>query len=1228
MGVTKAVHRAGGPMRTCWSVALGLGLVVVAGAQTAPSTQGAIAQLRGQVESQQAQAAQWEKAVLGLLLGAGDGVRTGDDGWTAILMADETLIQVNRNSRFWVQQSAPVAGWFGGKAARGAALGDGSHYRVEEGEIWLRNKNINTQIELSTPSVSAAVRGTELNLRMLPDGTTEITVIEGLITASNPLGSMNVLAGEQVLATPGQPLQKRLLVSPDDAVQWIVQVPAVFGPREIALTSTDRAVLEQEVIRIEAARASTPDDVGVLVALARVYRDLGRTEEAAALFGDVLARQAGQPDALVGLGWTWLDRGEPDRASDVFAQDPAPGPMNLLGRSLAHVARGEPGLAAAVIAEARGSFPEHALLAAQEGYLLLTSGRVIDGQAALEQAVARQPDQASAWSLLAVTRLARGDKPGARGAAEQALTVARHSPAAWLASAAVAQSEFRLADALAATDEALRLNPDHVGALVNRATLLFSMDRAEAAWEAIQRAQELAPNDPEVLTVTGFLQLGRGDVNEARVNFERVRDLGVRSGEAHLGLALAHMRAGRTDAALQAITTAVLLEPRRALFLSYWAKMLYQLGRFQRALDVLEMAAALDPRDPTPHLYRALILRDLNRPTEAIGELNRAIALNDNRAVYRSRFLLDRDLAVGNVALSLLYRQLGMGEWARNAAMASVKSDYMNAAGHLFLAGALFEADDLGRAAAGEALLARILQPANVNTFNQFNEYTTLFDQPSLDGVLSGTVGNDDTRGGSGTLSGAVPEHNVAFAAGGNSSQTDGWRDADAQDVWGASGQVKWQPSPRHNFTVTSSHSDWSRGEDATPSFDYASPAESVAVSDDQTDRVELGYLLDPSPNADVILFYSHFRLRGDQRASSFLDVVPTVAGDAAVNSVSILDVDQDADTAQAQFHYRAGDHQFILGSVGYWEDRAVSGDLGLVAVLPDGTTFSVDESTIDRSLPRRFYSTYVQDVWHVLPSVSVEGAVYYDQMEANNLFSGAEWDQSELNPRVGVAWQVGRRDTLRAAAFRYLLPMFTTRVDPQDVAGVPVFRNAFDGSQAEEIDLIWEHTWEKGLFSAGVFHLDREATTMLIDENGAEFEDTADGSLQGGTLSWNQLIGNGYGLSALYRYADVEDEDAAALDRADHRLSAGLAYVHASGVRARVTETFRREDFDAPAQEDEDIWLTDVGTGYEFPGKRASIDLTVLNLFDEQFNWVTDTFVFSGRTPSREILLTGSVVF
>ena len=69
------------------------------------------------------------------------------------------------------------------------------------------------------------------------------------------------------------------------------------------------------------------------------------------------------------------------------------------------------------------------------------------------------------------------------------------------------------------------------------------------------------------------------------------------------------------------------------------------LAEIDQALDALDAARELDPRDPTPLLYQGIILRDLNRPTEAVRSFHRAIVLNDNRAVYRSRFLLDGDLA-------------------------------------------------------------------------------------------------------------------------------------------------------------------------------------------------------------------------------------------------------------------------------------------------------------------------------------------------------------------------------------------------------------------------------------------------------------------------------------------------------------------------------------------------------------------------------------------------------
>jgi len=196
------------------------------------------------------------------------------------------------------------------------------------------------------------------------------------------------------------------------------------------------------------------------------------------------------------------------------------------------------------------------------------------------------------------------------------------------------------------------------------------------------------------------------------------------------------MRQGDVAAAMQEITEAVLLELRRSLFLSYRAKMLYQIKRFDRALAVLESAQKLDPNDPTPLLYRAIILRDLNHPTEAIQALNQAAALNDNRAVYRSGFMLDRDMAVKNVNQAIIYSQLGLSDWAKNKALASVKKDFNNSAGHMFLAGALLDMEGRLTGAGSEYLLGTILQPANINALNSFQEYTSFFERPDAGSLV------------------------------------------------------------------------------------------------------------------------------------------------------------------------------------------------------------------------------------------------------------------------------------------------------------------------------------------------------------------------------------------------------------------------------------------------------------------------------------------------------------
>ena len=48
-------------------------------------------------------------------------------------------------------------------------------YEVPAGEIWLRNKNEKARFEVQTPAVTAAIRGTEFNLKVDRAGTTALS---------------------------------------------------------------------------------------------------------------------------------------------------------------------------------------------------------------------------------------------------------------------------------------------------------------------------------------------------------------------------------------------------------------------------------------------------------------------------------------------------------------------------------------------------------------------------------------------------------------------------------------------------------------------------------------------------------------------------------------------------------------------------------------------------------------------------------------------------------------------------------------------------------------------------------------------------------------------------------------------------------------------------------------------------------------------------------------------
>ena len=64
-------------------------------------------------------------------------------------------------------------------------------------------------------------------------GETVLTVVEGAAEFSNPQGSILVNAGEEGTAIPGQAPTKRVILNPEDAVQWALYYPAQVAWRDL-----------------------------------------------------------------------------------------------------------------------------------------------------------------------------------------------------------------------------------------------------------------------------------------------------------------------------------------------------------------------------------------------------------------------------------------------------------------------------------------------------------------------------------------------------------------------------------------------------------------------------------------------------------------------------------------------------------------------------------------------------------------------------------------------------------------------------------------------------------------------------------------------------------------------------------------------------------------------------------------------------------------------------------
>lgn len=1103
--------------------------------------------IQGQVSVKRGGADRWEDCQIGETLVAGDAVRTGPASGASLLCVDESQIRLNENTIVILKSIAPSPRLKQIAPTKGEPP-PASHYEVPQGEIWLRNKHEKFRFELETPAVTAIIRGTELNIKVQRNGATSVLLLEGNVCLNNLQGEVCLRPGEEGYTIPGQRPSKRLLVQPEDAVQWVLYYPGIISYRDLPLTSLPE----------ESRTPPGPPAVAALLREGETAYDRGNLAAAREQAQAVLARDPENPRALTLLGWVNLQENHPEEALRQFRRVRRPDDLTVVGQALARENLGDATGAYELIQAAGQRGKPSPLLAVMSGYFALMAGRVDEARSRLQSA-AQLPPPASrlARALMPQIDLVQNRKDAAQAAASQALAQAPDSPMALLAMGLVKMAAFDLPAATRYLQQAIEADPRFVDAYVYLAKIWLGSEYLSRAQKIIDQALQIAPRDPAVLSLAGFVRLGFRDYSGAFSLFNRAVRANPRFGEPHLGLAIYFFRHRDFRQGLEEMLTATLLDPRVASYQTQLGKALYQTRAFDRALEVYDYAKTLDPRDPTPYFYKGIALSDLNRAGEAVQEINKSIELNDNVAMFRARSLLEQDLAVRNYSLAKSYQQLGLNEWAFSKAVTAVNYHPYESSAHLFLRDVILGARAGSEApfltggllfstASIEAALYRVLSRANQATFSNVplagteslgftTDYTPMFEMPYGRAVVSGGIGawegKKSIQDHQALLYGGAP--GIAAAAYGRyyDSRGTNWPSAVAQPptytadsfsgtqrAYDVQGVAKWEPTVKGTLTGFFESSDQKLNAAGTYKMPPNPPIVdtiNAAFSDQavqRQQRYEAAYYHRFNPQAAFLFYYSRlhypFHLVQTPAAASSIDLG---LGPLGFPSFPIYEqaylsqtFDRASNNIQAQQHLRLsflGQHSLIGGfdyltgpGVSQRSQQTIVDTIDTSALAPFGfppALTAITQGQADFRPPQWSYSFFLLDYWRPHKDLVLELGLFKDFNKAVRPFFQQNIYTSLWSPRFGANYQFrvkGAQHVLRAAVGRYLNTHLITQplLVPAETAGFPWAIDSGSGAEIRQAGAAWEAQWNAKTFTVLRFSALRLSTpTFFTDATG-----------------------------------------------------------------------------------------------------------------------------------------------
>ena len=864
--------------------------------------------------------------------------------------------------------------------------------------------------------------------------------------------------------------------------------------------------------------------------------------------------------------------------------------------------------------------------------LLLAVGRTDEANADLAKALHLAPNNSDALALQSIIAVAQNEKGKAMDLAKKAVEADPKSASARIALSYAQQASVDLEGARGTLKEAVRLSPGNALAWARLAEVWLSLGDLGQALQAADEGARLNPNLARTQTILGFAYLMQIKTKTSKEAFEKAITLDQADPLPRLGLGLSMIRDGNLAEGRKEIEVAVSLSPDDALVRSYLGKAYYEEKEAKQASAQYSVAKDLDPSDPTAFFYDAILKQSINRPVEALQDLLHSISLNDNRAVYRSRLLLDADLAARSSSLARTYNDLGFSLLGLVEGWKSANIDPADFSAHRFLAESYAALPRHEIATVSELLQSQLLQPINVNPVLPrlaqsdlfflngagpavlgFNEFNPLFTQNRLALQVNGVLGQQGTLGEEIVQSGVVG--GFSYSLGQFHYQTDGFRKNNdlEQNLYDVFGQMSlsYQTSIQAEFRST----DVDKGDLQLRFFPNDFSPNLRDETEKDSFRVGLHHAF--SPGSDLIASFMY--QNAEYRTSD-------VTFPVSVN----FKTDKDSYSGELQHLLRRERFDLISGA-GYFH----IGGKEEIALLIPGLTIEPTSSGIDVDHTNLyFYSTI-----HYPRTVNVMIGASAD------FFQGGITDANQVNPKVGITWNPFPDTTMRGALFRTFKRTLITdqTLEPTQVAGFNQFYDDVDETEAWQYGLAIDQKFHTTLY--GGVEASKRDLEVLYEDISPSAPPTAE------EVDWEERLVRAYlywtphpwfALTGEYQYEELErgrDFNANTAEHVEtHRVPLGINFYHPCGLSANLagTYTYQKGKFvpqgfpqGAPGIPGEDrFWLVDAALSYRLPKRYGMLAIVGRNLFDKSFKFMDTDPTGRNLPPSPAIQPERLVVF